>query len=106
MPGARGRRHHIGALILPRFALLERWCEEKGLAWKAPPFIISEPEVLQLFQAEIDQLSADRAIGAFALVHEAWTLETGERTPSLKLRREVIQQRYAHRIDELFPEPS
>ncbi len=90
------------ALILPQFSLLKRWCAENGISWKAPPFMISEPEVIDLFQSEIDQLGEEEHIGAFTLIHQPWTLEKGERTPSLKLRREVILKTYAEQIEAMY----
>jgi len=83
------------ALIVPNFAHLETWCRENKVHWTAPQFMVLNPKVEKLFQAEIDRLNAAQLgtaekIRTFKLLYEPWTPENGLLTPTLKLRREVI----------------
>lgn len=95
-----------GALIVPDFELLESWCKEHGVHWTAPIYMVHNTQVLQAFEKRIAQvnatLSAHEHIRKFTLLHEPWTVENGLLTPSLKLRREVIEERYAKTIDEMY----
>jgi long-chain acyl-CoA synthetase len=100
------RRPYIVALIVPGFQALEAEARVRGWDTSSMDALLARPEVLALFQAEIDRVNKDLAsferIKRFALVDREWTQETGELTPSLKVRRRVLDQKYANRIERLY----
>jgi long-chain acyl-CoA synthetase len=102
-----GDKHKfISALIAPNFTALEAWAEEKGVKPDSREELVSHEHVTALY-AEIVRdansgLANFESIKRFRLVAEEWTQETGELTPSMKLKRRVIADRYAAVISSLY----
>ena len=94
------------ALIVPSFDALRSWCKLKGLAYTTDAQMIEHPAVLDKFQAEIDKLNQDLAqyekIKKFCLLPALWTIERGEITPTLKLRRKAILHNYKSQMEALY----
>lgn len=102
-----GDRHKFAsALIAPNFGALEPWAQERGISTQSRQLLADHPEVRAEYQMLIEQVNATLAnfetIKRFRLVAEEWTIESGELTPSMKLRRRVIQQKYATEIAEFY----
>ncbi|MDX2135242.1 MAG: long-chain fatty acid--CoA ligase [Saprospiraceae bacterium] len=98
---------HVGALVAPDFAQLERWCRKNNVHWTAPVYMVHNLRVQQFLQAEIERinekhLSPPERVRVHALVAEPWTPENGLLTATLKLRRGVILRQYAREIAEMF----
>jgi long-chain acyl-CoA synthetase len=87
-----------GALIVPAFAGLKKWCEIKGISYSLDEKMIKEPLVIEKFQKEIDSINQNFAqyekIKKFELLPKLWTIEAGELTPTLKVKRKAILARY------------
>ena len=106
-----GDRHKfISVLISPNFAALEAWAGEKGIAAADRRALVAAPQVVAEYQAIVERVNAGLAnfetMKRFRLVPEEWSLEGGELTPSLKLKRRVIGVRYAAVIDEIYRDES
>jgi long-chain acyl-CoA synthetase len=104
-----GDKHQFAsALICPNFAALEAWAEERGIDTSQKSEFIQNKRVIALYQEIVDKVNATLAnfetIKKFALVPDDWSLETGELTPSMKLKRRVIQQKYAALVDGFYAE--
>jgi long-chain acyl-CoA synthetase len=102
-----GDRHKFAsALIAPNFAALEPWARERGIAASSRTSLVVDPKVRAEYQAIIDQVNGTLAnfetIKRFRVVPEEWTLDTGELTPSLKLRRRIVEKKYAAEIAEFY----
>jgi long-chain acyl-CoA synthetase len=102
-----GDRHKFAsALIAPNFAALEPWAQERGIAASMRSDLVVDPKVRAEYQAIIDEVNATLAnfetIKRYRLVPDEWTLDTGELTPSLKLRRRVVEKKYAREIAEFY----
>lgn len=100
-------RPFVAALLVPNFEQLEAWCRENRVHWTAPQFMVLNPKVEKFFRAEIERinterLSATEKIQAFQLLHEAWTPENGLLTPTLKLRRQAIVDRFSEQVGVMF----
>jgi long-chain acyl-CoA synthetase len=97
---------HLAALIVPDFGVLEHWCLEHNVHWTAPQFMVINPKVVQFFKTVIDQVNLElppyQQVKHFALLHDPWTEESGELTPTLKLRRKKILQKNEQLIHELY----
>ncbi len=95
-----------GSLIIPNFVQLERWCKENEVHWTGPQFMVLNPKVQQLFGEIIKklntQLSKEEKVRRFYLLHEEWSVATGEYGPTLKLIRKFIREKYPKEIDALF----
>ena len=102
-----GDRHKFAsALIAPNFPALEAWAAERGIPVAARSELVSHDQVRAEFQSIVDKVNATLAnfetIKRFRLVADEWTLDTGELTPSMKLRRRVIHEKYSREIAELY----
>jgi long-chain acyl-CoA synthetase len=94
------------ALIVPDFTFLKAWCERKQVAYTTNPEMVKHPRVTKRFREEVKKRNASlgetEKIKKFELLDAEWTFETGEITPTLKLKRDFIQKKYAALISTLF----
>lgn len=100
------RRPYLVALVVPTMPALEEWARRQGLNWKDHGELLARPEVEALYRTRIDGESRDLAqferIKRFALLSEPFTQESGEITPTLKLRRKQIAERRVADIEALY----
>jgi long-chain acyl-CoA synthetase len=100
------RRNFAAALVVPNFDTLEKWAKEKGLAAASREELVARPEVLAHYQKLMADLLPDLAqferIKKIALLAREFTLEAGELTPTLKVKRRVVEEKYKGLIDELY----
>ncbi|MEO5618939.1 MAG: long-chain fatty acid--CoA ligase [Candidatus Eisenbacteria bacterium] len=106
-----GDQHpYVVALLVPNFANLEAEARARGWTFVAPRDLLGLPAVRALYQAEIDRLNARLApfeqIKNFALLDRELSQEAGELTPTLKVRRRIITQRFSSIIRDLYARPS
>jgi len=102
-----GDRHKFAsALIAPNFPALELWCREHGVDALTRAELLEDVRVRAEYQAIVDRVNDTLAnfetIKRFRLVPDEWTHESGELTPSMKLRRRIIAQKYAREIAEFY----
>ena len=102
-----GDKHKfISALISPNFAALEEWARRNGIETKSRPELVRDPRVTSLYGELVSDVNFGLAIfetlKRFRVVAEVWTQESGELTPSMKLKRRVITERYAAMVSELY----
>ncbi len=94
------------ALLIPNFANLQIEAKARGWPQETRAELLRHPEVRALYQAEIDKLNADLAgfetIKKFELLDRDLSPEAGELTPTLKVRRRVIMQRFSDLIDSMY----
>jgi len=102
-----GDRHKFAsALIMPNFAALEPWAKEHGIPTINRQELVEDPKIRAEYQAIVDKVNSTLAnfetIKRFRLVPDEWTVDSGELTPSMKLRRRVIAQKYSSAIADLY----
>ncbi|KAA2245530.1 long-chain fatty acid--CoA ligase [Chitinophaga agrisoli] len=94
------------ALIVPSFPNLKNWCDKKGLAYATNEGIVQLPEVKELFQQALDKynqfFSHVEQLKKFQLMPQEWTVDGGELTPTLKLKRKVILEKYRDVIEAMY----
>ena len=99
-------RPHNVALIVPRREALRAWARSLGKNDEPLRDFLPKPEVQALFQGEVDRLSSDfkgyERIEAFHLVDEPFTTENGLLTPTLKVKRARVEERYGSEIAALY----
>ncbi|MFA7330739.1 MAG: long-chain fatty acid--CoA ligase [Candidatus Delongbacteria bacterium] len=99
-------RKCVTALVVPVFERLEAFAREHGLRWETREHLLKLPEVLDLLRRRIEEqtreLSRHEMVKRFALLPELFSEAAGEITPTLKLRRQVIQTRYRELIDSMY----
>lgn len=96
----------ISALISPNFAALEEWATQHGIGTKTRPELVSDSQVTTLYGEIVREVNGTLAnfetIKRFRIVPEEWSIDSGELTPSMKLKRRVITAKYAKMVDELY----
>jgi long-chain acyl-CoA synthetase len=99
------RRPYIAALITLDPESVPAWAAERGLA-DDPERLARAAEVRELVQGIVDEVNADRSryeqIKRFAILERDFTMENDELTPTLKLKRRVVQEHFADELDELY----
>jgi long-chain acyl-CoA synthetase len=93
-------------LISPDFQALRRWAEEHGVVAKDHAELVKDPKVKKHYEDLVKRVNAGlqehERVKKVGVVPEEWSIEGGELTPSMKLKRRVIFERYKERIDALY----
>ena len=101
-------RKFPAALIVPVWEQLESYCKLKGIEVKSRKDLCHHPRILDLLNRQIDALTPNLAryekIKAIALLENEFSIESGELTPTLKIKRRVIDEKYRDIIDRLYEE--
>jgi long-chain acyl-CoA synthetase len=96
------------ALIVPNFEHLKVWCEESHISYTTNAEMIKMKAVNDRFRKEVDTYNKFfgdyEKIKRFELLDHEWTIDDGEMTPSLKIRRKIIAEHYKDLIDGMFAE--
>ncbi|HRN93094.1 MAG: long-chain fatty acid--CoA ligase [Chitinophagales bacterium] len=99
-------KKYISALIVPSFVNLYDWAKQQEILFANKEELIRQEEVKTLFANEVNALNKNfgkwEQIKKFELLSHEWTIEGGELTPTLKLKRKAIYARYAEMIDEMY----
>jgi len=100
-------RKFIGALIVPSFIQLEAWAEKSGISTEGElSALIHRPEIINLIQKEVDRLNQSlgkwEQIKRFKLIYSEWTIESGLLTPTLKLKRKLLESHFKEDIRAIF----
>jgi len=102
------RRKFVSALIVPDFVALTAWAEEQGLDTSDQEALVKNEKVQALYEHEIGEVmknfSRFEAIKKFLLLPKPFTIEDGTLTPSLKVKRKIVEDRYKQEIDALYEE--
>jgi long-chain acyl-CoA synthetase len=100
------RRKYLAALIVPNFEKLERDATTMGVRFTSKEDLVNDPRVKDIYQKEIDRfnenLDRQEKIRRFALLPRDFTIDDDEITPSMKVKRKVIDRKYKDVIDELY----
>jgi long-chain acyl-CoA synthetase len=94
------------AIISPNFNFLHNWAMRHGIDFRDNNELIQNPQVIARYQRVVNeinsQLGQTEQIKRFRLIQEEWSPDTGELSPTLKLKRKLLNQRYEKTIDEIF----
>ncbi len=96
----------LSALIVPNFEALQSYANEQHISFNTNEELVQNPKIHQYVANEIDRLSADLArfeqIKAFRMLPEPFTIEAGELTPTLKIKRKVVEEKYTDLINSMY----
>ncbi len=100
------RRMFITALIVPDFEALKEYADANRIQYNSVEELVKMKQIYELLDRELDQfqkkLASFERIRKFAILDKPFSIETGELTPSLKVRRKVIEERYKDLIEEMY----
>ena len=101
------RRKYLSALIVPAFADLEKWAAKNELSFSSHRELLGNSKINALIAEEISKNMKHYArveqIRNFKLLDADWSQETGELTPSLKVKRKVVEAKYSAEIESMYP---
>jgi long-chain acyl-CoA synthetase len=104
------RQKFLSALVVPNFEKLENWAASSNLKYRTRQDLVADPKVLSLFKQAIEILNGDepheRQIRAFRLLTEDFSIEGGELTPTMKIKRRVVVAKYRDVIEEMYADAS
>lgn len=94
------------ALIVPAFEQLFNWAKSQQISYTSKEDLITQPRVLEMFKTIIESFNPSfnqvEQIKKFELLPDEWTVDGGELTPTLKLRRKVIMEKYKDAVDKIY----
>jgi len=100
------QRKFVSALIVPDYDLLEKFAGEHGIVSGSREELCAHPDIVRFFAERIETLQQDLAhyeqIKRFVLLPQPFTMENGELTNTLKVRRRVVYEHYADKIDKIY----
>jgi long-chain acyl-CoA synthetase len=95
-----------GALIVPAFNALKEWCGEHGVEFTGNEKIIKNEKIVNLIKDTVERYNQNfnqvEQIKKFELLPYEWSVEGGELTPTLKLKRKVIMEKYKDAIERIY----
>ena len=103
------KRKYASVIISPHFPLLEDWAHANGVVFTSRQELVASTKVRELYKGIVEDLNRKLAqfetIKKIVIVPDEFTVANGEITPTLKLKRRVIETKYKQQIDELYQEP-
>lgn len=101
-------RKYLSALIVPCYAELNAYAKDQGIPFDSNEDLIRKPEIVSFYDEKIKNLMKGYArveqIRKFTLLPKEFSIESGELTPTLKMKRKVINQNYSKEIEEMYKE--
>ena len=102
------RRKFPSVLIAPQFQALEAWARENGISFSGRADLVSRRQVKDLYEGIVHEVNQGLAkfeqMKKVLVVPDEFTIATGELTPSMKLKRRVVETKYAEQINALYAE--
>lgn len=96
----------VGALIVPSFTALQEWMKEHGINYTTNEAAIQEPKVLEMFLQVVESYNQlfnhVEQIKKFELLPREWTIETGEMTPKMSLKRKVVMEKFKEAFERIY----
>ncbi len=96
----------LTALIVPEFEVLKEYARQKGIGFQSDPDLAVHDSVREMYRKEIDQIQKDlpafERVRRFELLKQPLTVENGEITPTMKVKRKVVVQKYGMLLDALY----
>ena len=102
------KKKFISVLISPNFQNLESWAKQNGVEASDPAALVSDPKVQKAYSEIVKKVNGSlapyEAIKKIGVVPEEWSIEDGELTPSMKIKRRVILEKYKSQIEKFYGE--
>ncbi|MBE0648931.1 MAG: long-chain fatty acid--CoA ligase [Bacteroidales bacterium] len=102
-------RKYTAALIVPSFDHLKSWCRIKHIPYTSNKEAVTDKNILHRMNEEVNRINRElgqtEKIKKFRLLPDEWTIESGELSPTMKLRRKFILEKYYNEIEETYRSP-
>lgn len=100
------KRKFISALIVPNFEKLEEYAHASNIEYASQNELVNNPMIISFYEEEIERnmfnLASYEKVKKIILLERDFELEKGEMTPSLKIKRNIVEKKYKEKIDELY----
>jgi long-chain acyl-CoA synthetase len=100
------RRMFLSAIIVPDFEAIKEYADANKISYTIPEDLTNNKEIYNLIEKDLNQFQRQLAnferVRKFVLLDHPFSLETGEITPTMKVKRKVIEERYVDLIDEMY----
>ena len=100
------RRMFVSALIVPDYEALKEYADANRIQYTSIDDLVEMKQIYELLDKELDifqkKLSNFERVRKFAILDKPFTIETGELTPSLKIKRKVVEERYKDLIEDMY----
>ena len=104
------KRNYVSALVVPSFPALEQHARENGIPFASREELVTRPEIVAFYEGRIqgvnESLSSYEQIKRFTLMPNEFTQDGGELTPTLKIKRRFVEQKYRAVIEAMYAAPS
>ena len=98
----------MSALIVPNFAALEEYAKDNDIEFGSPEDLCHNKRIIKMMEERIDTLQQQLAnyekVKKFVLLPKPFTMESGELTNTLKIKRRVLNKNYAAEIESMYEE--
>jgi len=102
------KRKFMSALIVPSFPALEAYAKENNISYSSREDLVKKPEVIEFYRQRISDLTQElpnyEKIIRFSLIASEFTQDGGELTPTMKIKRKVVAEKYKDIIDQMYKE--
>jgi long-chain acyl-CoA synthetase len=99
-------KKYVSALIVPSFLTLKDWAKQHGIEVHTNEQIVNNEKIKALINEEVEKFNRQfgkwEQVKKFKLLSNEWTVEAGELTPTMKVKRKVIYERYAPYVEEMY----
>lgn len=96
----------VGALIIPSFPNLRNWAKQEGIKETSNEGLIKNPKVVELYREMVESYNTHfnqvEQIKKFELLPNEWTVDSGEMTPTLKLKRKVVMEKFKDAFERIY----
>ena len=96
----------VGALIVPSFAMLREWMRENSINYTSPEQAIQDPKVIAMYRDLVESFNKYfnhvEQIKKFELLPREWSIDSGEMTPKMSLKRKVIMEKFRGPIERIY----
>jgi long-chain acyl-CoA synthetase len=101
-------RNFAAALVVPKIDFILEWAKKKGINISSKEDVVNSDDVKNRIWEDIDKYNKRfgkvQQIKKFALIPDVWSVETGELTPTFKLKRRVIKEKYQELFEKIYSE--
>ena len=99
-------RKFVGALIVPSFPYLKDWCRQQNISCTTNESLIHQPAVIAMYKELVESFNKFfnhvEQIKKFELLEHEWSIDTGEMTPKMSIKRKVVMEKYRDAIERIY----
>jgi long-chain acyl-CoA synthetase len=99
-------RKFVGALLVPSFSQLKLWMKDQNLTFTTNEAAIKDPKIIALYKSLVDEINQKfnhvEQIKKFELLPQEWSIDTGEMTPKMSLKRKVVMEKYKADVEKIY----